>query len=82
MTIRYEIEEDTNAVKIFYKDDQLPSLYQPHRPNGEAWVDAQDAELWAKNYIIFSEKVEIINQKMQVVQEELNELYKEFNTHN
>jgi len=79
MTIRYEIEEDTNAVKIFYDDNVDPSLYQPNRSNGDPWVNKEDAEEWAKSYIILMEKVQLVNKKMQVVQEELTELYNEFN---
>ena len=51
MTIRYEIEEVTNAVKVFYDDADIPSLYQPHWPGGDQWADAAEADVWAKLYI-------------------------------
>jgi hypothetical protein len=82
MTIRYEIEENTNAVKIFYDDNTDPALYQLNKSNGDPWVNKEDAEEWAKSYIVLMEKVQVINKKMQVVQEELNGLYNEFNLAN
>jgi hypothetical protein len=51
MSIRYEIEDGTNAVKVFYDDSTVPSLYQPNYPGGNKWADAADAENWAKLYI-------------------------------
>lgn len=51
MSVRYELEEGTNAVKVFYGDSEVPSLYQPHWPNGEIWADAAEADAWAKLYI-------------------------------
>ena len=51
MSVRYEIEEGTNAVKVFYDDNTVPSLFQPHWPNGDAWADATEADSWAKLYI-------------------------------
>lgn len=51
MSIKYEIEEGTNAVKVFYDDSEVPSLYQPHFPNGDVWVDAEEAKAWADLYI-------------------------------
>ena len=51
MELRYEIEENTNAVKVFYEENTIPSLYQPNWPNGESWLDAKEAEDWAKLYI-------------------------------
>lgn len=50
MTARYEIDSD-NAVKIFYGDETVPSLYQPHFPSGEVWLDAAEATVWAELYI-------------------------------
>ena len=50
MTVRYEIDSD-NAVKVYYGDAEIPSLYQPHWPNGEAWADAAESEDWAKLYL-------------------------------
>jgi hypothetical protein len=51
MSVRYEIENSTNAVKVFYDDSQIPSLYQPVWPNGEDWKDADEATQWAELYI-------------------------------
>lgn len=51
MSIRYEIEQETNAVKVFYDDNVVPSLYQPHWPSGESWADAAEATAWADLYI-------------------------------
>lgn len=51
MSVRYEIEEGTNAVKVFYDDSTVPSLFQPNWPNGDAWADAAEADSWAKLYI-------------------------------
>jgi hypothetical protein len=51
MTLRYELEEGTNAVKVFYDDATVPSLYQPHFPNGDVFVDAAEATAWAELYI-------------------------------
>ena len=51
MSLRYEIEEGTNAVKVFYPDSEVASLYQPHWPNGDGWLNFQESEEWAKLYI-------------------------------
>lgn len=51
MSIRYEIEENTNAIRVFYDDNDYPSLYQPDWPSGEPWADFKEAEDWAKMYI-------------------------------
>jgi len=51
MSVRYEIEEVTNAVKVFYDDSDIPSLYQPNFPNGEIWINAEEATAWAELYI-------------------------------
>lgn len=51
MTVRYELEEGTNAVKVFYDDATVPSLYQPYFPNGDVWADAEEASAWADLYI-------------------------------
>jgi len=51
MSVRYEIEEATNAVKVFYDESTVPSLYQPHFPSGETWADATEAAEWAELYV-------------------------------
>lgn len=48
--MRYEIEENTNAVKIF-NDDNINVIYQKKYPGGESWADFADAENWARLYI-------------------------------
>jgi hypothetical protein len=50
MTVRYEIDTD-NAVKVFYPDSHVASLYQPTWPNGDAWTDAAEAKTWAELYL-------------------------------
>ena len=50
MSVRYEILSD-NTIEVFYDDATVPSLRQPHWPNGDAWEDAAEAESWAKLYI-------------------------------
>lgn len=51
MSIKYEIEPETNAVMIFYGDSSQPSLYQPNWPGGDAWADQAEANTWAKLYV-------------------------------
>lgn len=51
MALRYEIEEGTNAVRVFYPDSDVASLLQPDWPNNEAWADAAEAEAWAQLYV-------------------------------
>ena len=50
MTARYELDAD-NAVKVFYPDSDVASLYQPTWPNGDAWADAAEAAAWAELYL-------------------------------
>lgn len=51
MTIRYEIEEGTNAIRVFYPDSDVASLFQPTWPDQTPWADANEAESWAQLYI-------------------------------
>jgi hypothetical protein len=51
MALRYEIEEGTNAVRVFYPDSDAPSLFQPDWPDQTPWADAAEAEAWAKLYV-------------------------------
>ena len=51
MALRYEIEEGTNAVRVFYPDADAPSLFQPDWPDQTPWTDAAEAEAWAQLYI-------------------------------
>jgi hypothetical protein len=50
MATRYELDAD-NAVKVFYPDSDVASLYQPTWPNGDAWADAAEATAWAELYL-------------------------------
>lgn len=50
MTLRYELDAD-NAVKVFYPDSDVASLYQPTWPNGDAWANAAEASSWAELYL-------------------------------
>ena len=45
MNVYYEIEETTNAVKIFFDDKEEPTIYQPHWPNGDNWSDRKSTRL-------------------------------------
>jgi hypothetical protein len=51
MALRYEIEEGTNAVRVFYPDSDVASLFQPDWPNQAPWADAAEAAAWAQLYI-------------------------------
>jgi hypothetical protein len=51
MALRYEIEEGTNAVRVFYPDSDVASLFQPDWPNQAPWADAAEATAWAQLYI-------------------------------
>lgn len=50
MTLRYELDAD-NAVKVFYPESDVASLYQPTWPSGDAWADAEEASAWAELYL-------------------------------
>jgi hypothetical protein len=49
--MRYEIEDGTFAVSVFYDDNDFPSLYQPHWPSGQNWASAEEATAWAELYV-------------------------------
>ena len=51
MALRYEIEEGTNAVRVFYPDSDVASLFQPDWPDQAPWADRAEAEAWAQLYI-------------------------------
>lgn len=50
MEARYEIDQD-GAVNIYFDGSDVPTLYQPHWPNGDEWETAEDASEWAELYI-------------------------------
>jgi hypothetical protein len=49
--MRYEIEKETHAVKIFEDNSDVPSIFQPDWPDLTPWANAKEAEKWAKLYI-------------------------------
>lgn len=49
--MRYEIEEGTNAVRIWYDDSEIPSIYQPDWPDTTPWAGPEEAAHWAELYI-------------------------------
>ena len=49
MALEYTVDEN-NVVKIFEKD-KLGSITQPNWPDGDAWIDVDEAANWAKLYI-------------------------------
>ena len=51
MSLRYEIEEGTNAVRVFYPESDTPSLFQPDWPDMTPWANAAEADAWAQLYI-------------------------------
>jgi len=51
MALRYEIEDETNAVRIYYPDSDAPSLFQPDYPNTDHWENKEAATAWALLYI-------------------------------
>lgn len=51
MSLRYEIEEETFAVKVFYPDSDVASLYQPNFPDQTPWESSEEAAKWAELYI-------------------------------
>jgi hypothetical protein len=51
MNVRYEIEDGTNAVKVFFDNSEVPSLYQRSWPDREPWADGAEATAWAELYV-------------------------------
>jgi hypothetical protein len=51
MALRYEIEPETFAVRVYYPDSDAPSLYQPDYPDQTPWESAEEAAAWAELYI-------------------------------
>jgi hypothetical protein len=51
MASRYEIEEGTHAVRVYYGDSEVAGLFQPHWPNGDSWDSAEEAEQWAQLFV-------------------------------
>lgn len=51
MSNRYEIEEETNAIRVYYDGADVAGLFQPHWPNGTPWANREEAEEWALLFI-------------------------------
>jgi len=49
--MRYEIEKDTNAVRVWNDGEEAPFLYQPTFPDNTSFTDAKEAEKFAKAVI-------------------------------
>jgi hypothetical protein len=49
--MRYEIEENTYAVRIFEDGSDVPFIYQPHNGSNVQWANKKEAEDWAKSFI-------------------------------
>ena len=58
MSNRYEIEDGTHAIRVYYDGADVAGLYQPHWPNGEPWSSAKEAEEWAKLFLASMEDPE------------------------
>jgi len=46
--MRYEIEADTFAVRVFNNGETVPFWFQPDYPNGDKFDTFAEAEVWAK----------------------------------
>jgi hypothetical protein len=51
MSNRYEIEEGTHAIRVYYDGADVAGLFQPYWPNGTAWASAEEAAEWAEMFI-------------------------------
>lgn len=51
MANRYEIEEGTHAIRVYYDGADVAGLYQPHWPNGTEWSSAEEAAEWAEMFL-------------------------------
>ena len=49
--MRFEIEPETHAVRVFADGAETPFLYQPHYPDGVVWESAEEATAWAELYV-------------------------------
>jgi len=43
--------DENNAVWGYAPEQEAPCLFQPHRPNGDAWVDVADATAWGEAWV-------------------------------
>lgn len=44
--------DENNAVHGYVPSQTEPCLYQPHKPNGKAWADAEEATAWAELWVL------------------------------
>jgi hypothetical protein len=58
LNLRYEIEDITWAVRVWYPDSDAPTLFQPDWPDGTPWASKEEAEKWAQDYIAYVEDPE------------------------
>lgn len=47
--MRYEIVN--NAIYAYVETQEEPILYQPHHPDGSAWIDEADMKAWADAWL-------------------------------
>lgn len=47
--VRYEIDEN-NAIHGYVPSQELPCLFQPYYPNGQAW-SREEATAWAEQWV-------------------------------
>jgi hypothetical protein len=50
MEIRCEINE-FNEINLYYGENDYPTLFQPHWPDGTEWSSYEEAKSWADLYI-------------------------------
>ena len=53
--MRYEIEENTYAVRIFNAGSDVACIFQPDWPDTTPWASSSEAAQWAELYILSCE---------------------------
>lgn len=46
--MRYEIDSETYAIKIYNDGDDVPFQFQPDYPNGDKFDSVEEASAWAE----------------------------------
>jgi len=46
--MRYEIDSETYAIKIYNDGDDVPFQFQPDYPNGDKFDSVEEASTWAE----------------------------------
>jgi len=59
--VRYEIEADTFAVRIFNDGDAVPFQFQPDYPNGDPFDSVEEATTWAQASIAAHDPAVLVN---------------------